>query len=87
MTSDTAVFILSQMLIKTAIIATPVLMVCLAVGLLVSLIQVATQIQEMTLTFVPKLLAAGVTILLIGRWMLLSIVDFVITHIEKIAQF
>jgi len=87
MTSDTAVFILSQMLIKTAIIATPVLMVCLAVGLLVSLIQVATQIQEMTLTFVPKLLAAGVTILLIGRWMLLSIVEFVITHIEKIAQF
>ncbi|MGF1731263.1 flagellar biosynthetic protein FliQ [Photobacterium kasasachensis] len=87
MTSDTAVLILSQMLVKTAIIATPVLMVCLVVGLLVSLIQVATQIQEMTLTFVPKLLAAGVTILLIGRWMLLSIVEFLITHIEKIAQF
>lgn len=87
MTSDNAVFILSQMLIKTAVIATPVLLVCLIVGLLISLFQVATQIQEMTLTFVPKLLAAGLTLLLVGRWMLLSIVEFVVTHIEKISQF
>lgn len=86
MNSDTAVLLLSQMLIKTAIIATPVLMVCLVIGLLVSLFQVATQIQEMTLTFVPKLIGAGIAMLLIGRWMLLSIVDFVVMHIEKISH-
>ncbi|MCU8163196.1 flagellar biosynthetic protein FliQ [Vibrio vulnificus] len=74
------------MLIKTALIATPVLLVCLVIGLLISLFQVATQIQEMTLTFVPKLIGAGVALLLIGRWMLLSIVDFVVMHIEKISH-
>ncbi|EPN7231237.1 flagellar biosynthetic protein FliQ [Vibrio vulnificus] len=81
-----AIFLLSQMLIKTALIATPVLLVCLVIGLLISLFQVATQIQEMTLTFVPKLIGAGVALLLIGRWMLLSIVDFVVMHIEKISH-
>ncbi|EHK8998509.1 flagellar biosynthetic protein FliQ [Vibrio vulnificus] len=86
MNSDMAIFLLSQMLIKTALIATPVLLVCLVIGLLISLFQVATQIQEMTLTFVPKLIGAGVALLLIGRWMLLSIVDFVVMHIEKISH-
>ncbi|MDO6685841.1 MULTISPECIES: flagellar biosynthetic protein FliQ [unclassified Agarivorans] len=86
MTSDSAVIILSQMLIKAAAISMPILGVCLIVGLIVSLFQVATQIQEMTLTFVPKLLAAGLTLLLIGRWMILSLVQFTTDHIEKIVN-
>ncbi len=87
MNSDSAVILLSQMLIKVGFISMPILGVCLAVGLIVSLFQVATQIQEMTLTFVPKILAAGLTLLLIGRWMLLSLVQFAVEHIEKIADF
>ncbi|WP_411993481.1 flagellar biosynthetic protein FliQ [Agarivorans sp. DSG3-1] len=86
MTSDSAVIILSQMLLKAAAISMPILGVCLVVGLIVSLFQVATQIQEMTLTFVPKLLAAGLTLLLIGRWMILSLVQFTTDHIEKIVN-
>jgi flagellar biosynthetic protein FliQ len=85
--SDSALFILSQLLIQAAIISSPVLLVCLLVGLLVSLFQVATQIQEMTLTFVPKLIAVGITLLLLGRWILLSLVDFLVNNIEKIAHF
>nr|WP_231735834.1 flagellar biosynthetic protein FliQ [Vibrio sp. MEBiC08052] len=75
------------MLIQAAIISSPILLVCLLVGLLVSLFQVATQIQEMTLTFVPKLIAVGITLLLLGRWILLSLVDFLVNNIEKIAHF
>ncbi|KUI97032.1 flagellar biosynthetic protein FliQ [Vibrio sp. MEBiC08052] len=87
MNSDSALFLLSHMLIQAAIISSPILLVCLLVGLLVSLFQVATQIQEMTLTFVPKLIAVGITLLLLGRWILLSLVDFLVNNIEKIAHF
>jgi len=51
-------------------IAGPVLMAALIVGVVISVIQTITQIQEMTLTFVPKLLAAGLVVLLGGNWMI-----------------
>ncbi|MCA9789647.1 MAG: flagellar biosynthesis protein FliQ [Cyanobacteria bacterium HKST-UBA06] len=54
----------------TLLLATPVLLVALAVGLLVSLFQAVTQIQEATLTFVPKILACLLTLVMISPWML-----------------
>jgi flagellar biosynthetic protein FliQ len=48
----------------------PLLVAILVTGLLISIFQVATQIQEMTLTFVPKLIVAGLVLALLGNWML-----------------
>ena len=54
----------------------PVLIISMAVGLIISLFQTLTSIQEQTLTFVPKLLAILLTIMLIGGWMLNQITGF-----------
>jgi flagellar biosynthetic protein FliQ len=59
-------------------VGAPILLVTVAIGLAISLFQSVTQIQEVTLTFVPKLLGVGLVLLLAGRWMLDSLVDF--TH-------
>lgn len=58
-------------------IAGPILAVALIVGVVVSLLQTITQIQEMTLTFVPKLVGAGVVVLIAGNWMLREMVGWV----------
>lgn len=57
-------------------ISAPVLGVGLVVGLAVSVLQAATQIQEMSLSFVPKILAVGAAVVLFGPWMLRSMVTF-----------
>ena len=56
----------------------PILIVALVVGLAVSIFQAVTQVHEMTLTFIPKIVAVGLTILLILPWMMQQVVDF--TH-------
>lgn len=65
-------------------ISAPVLGVVLVVGLLISLFQAVTQINEATLAFVPKLLAAIAVFALAGPWMLGSLVEFVRRTIEAI---
>lgn len=55
----------------------PLVLVVLAVGLVVSIVQAATQIHEQTLSFVPKLLAAFATLGLAGPWMLSTMVDYI----------
>jgi flagellar biosynthetic protein FliQ len=77
--TDTAVLeIALRTMIVTAKLATPVLTVSLAVGVGISLIQSVTQVQEFTLTFVPKLIGIGLVILVAGRWMLTEIVQFTV---------
>lgn len=65
-----------QTMMLIAKLAGPLLGVSLAVGLLVSLFQAATSIQEYTLTFVPKLAAVGLVLLVSGHWMLGEVVRF-----------
>jgi flagellar biosynthetic protein FliQ len=60
----------SETLLTAAKIAAPVLLTSLVVGLAVSLFQSVTQIQDPTLTFVPKLLVIGLVLVLMGHWML-----------------
>ncbi|HXX89756.1 MAG TPA: flagellar biosynthetic protein FliQ [Acidimicrobiales bacterium] len=67
----------SQAMVMTAKLAVPVLLASLVVGLLVSLIQSVTQIQEVTLTFVPKLLAIALVFMVGGHWMLGQFVGYV----------
>ncbi|MCM0650438.1 flagellar biosynthesis protein FliQ [Clostridium swellfunianum] len=57
-------------------VAAPILIVSLVVGLIISIFQATTQIQEQTLTFVPKLIAAAVVGLIAGPWMLHTVVNF-----------
>lgn len=58
-------------------LAGPILLASLTVGLVVSLVQSVTQLQEITLTFVPKLLAISLVLLVAGHWMLAQFVSFV----------
>jgi flagellar biosynthetic protein FliQ len=58
--------------------AMPVLLAALIVGLVVSVFQAVTQIQEMTLQFIPKMIAVGLVVLFAGGWMLTQIVEFTV---------
>jgi flagellar biosynthetic protein FliQ len=78
---------LSDMLWTAMIICAPVLGVTLVVGLLISVFQVVTQLQEMSLAFIPKLLAAGLTLIAFGGWMLLRLVVFSKTLIANIPNY
>ncbi|GKS86716.1 flagellar biosynthesis protein FliQ [Acidovorax sp. SUPP1855] len=66
------------------VISMPVLGVVMVVGLLVSIFQAVTQINEATLAFVPKLIAAMVVFAIAGPWMITSLVDFIRRTIESI---
>lgn len=56
--------------------AGPILLVTLIVGLVISIFQAATQVNEMTLSFIPKLLAVGITVVLLGPWLITTMVDY-----------
>lgn len=68
--------IAKQALFLSLIITAPPVIVALVVGLAISIVQATTQIQEMTLTFVPKLVAVVVTLALAGSWMMVQLVSF-----------
>jgi len=68
-------------------ISAPVMLVSLTVGLLISLFQALTQIQEMTLTFVPKLIVVFISILLLGPFMLHTLVDFTVELFNHIPSY
>ena len=71
MISQEAVLYIARETIYTIIItAAPLLLVSLIIGLIVSIFQTVTSIQEQTLTFVPKIIGVFVTMLLVGSWML-----------------
>ena len=71
----------------TIMISAPVLIVSLIVGFVIGIIQAATQIQEMTLTFVPKLIAVGLVLIFFGPWMLRILVSFVVQLFYNIPNF
>ncbi|WP_295502778.1 flagellar biosynthesis protein FliQ [Limnohabitans sp. Rim8] len=73
-----------QALWTIALISAPLLLVALAVGLFVGIIQAATSINEMTLSFIPKLIAMALALLLFGSWMLVTLVDFTRSIFERI---
>lgn len=79
MTVETVVDITSQALYLILKISLPVLLISLIVGLIISIFQTVTSIQEQTLTFVPKIVAVFLSLILLGNWMLTSIVEFMTT--------
>jgi flagellar biosynthesis protein FliQ len=60
----------------TLLISAPILGLGLAVGVAVSIFQAVTQIQEMTLTFIPKIIAIFIAVLIFGKWMMLILLNF-----------
>ncbi len=73
-----------QALYVMLLMAAPMLLTALAVGLVVSILQAATQINEMTLSFIPKLLAIVTALVIAGPWMISIYVDFVRRLFESI---
>ena len=73
-----------QALWATVLISAPLLAVALIVGLLIGIIQAATSINEMTLSFIPKVIAMGLAILLFGSWMLGTLVEFTRAIFQRI---
>jgi flagellar biosynthetic protein FliQ len=84
MTPETVMTIGRHALEVTVMLAMPLLLVVLAVGLLVGIFQAATQINEMTLSFIPKLVAMAATLLIAGPWMLNELVSYTRELIESI---
>ena len=70
MTPETVLTVARESLTVTVLLATPLLLAALVTGVLVGVLQAATHINEMTLSFIPKLLALVVTLLATGPWML-----------------
>ena len=68
-------------------LAGPLLIVSLTVGLFISLFQAATQIQEQTLTFVPKLLIVGLSLVVLAPWMINTMRDFITEHFQNVMIF
>jgi flagellar biosynthetic protein FliQ len=76
MDSDTAMHLLSETLLTAAKVSAPILLATLIVGVVISIVQVATQVQDMTLTFIPKLITVVAMFLVTGAWMMAVVVEF-----------
>jgi flagellar biosynthesis protein FliQ len=78
MTDTQVTEIATQTMLVAAKVAAPILLTALLVGFMISLFQAATQIQEQTLSFVPKMIAVCIALLITGNWVLSQLVSF--TH-------
>lgn len=76
--SDLAMKITADLFWTGLLVSLPVLGLTMVVGLAISVLQVVTQIQEMSLSFVPKLLAAGVAVIAFGPWMLRTLCRYAV---------
>lgn len=76
MTVDQVIAIAKEALYLIIITSAPILLVSLIIGLIISIFQTVTSIQEQTLTFVPKIIGVFVALMIAGQWMLTKIIDF-----------
>lgn len=83
MSSTLAVELIRQALTVALLVAGPLLITALAVGILVSLIQAVTQIQEQTLTFIPKLVAMAAIFIILLPWSLAQLVQYLIGVLQS----
>jgi flagellar biosynthetic protein FliQ len=86
MTPETVMTIGQHALELTLLLAAPLLLVALLVGLMIGVFQAATQINEMTLSFIPKLRAIAATLLIAGPWMLKMVVDYTRDLFQSLPQ-
>lgn len=84
MTPEAVMSMTYQALRVALSMAGPLLLVTLIVGLTISIFQAATQINEMTLSFIPKLLAVAITLVLLGPWLIGTMVEYIRTLLTSI---
>ena len=76
-TQDAVLDIARNAIFNIIIVSAPLLLISLIVGLIISIFQTVTSIQEQTLTFVPKILAVFITLMIAGSWMMNTMIEFV----------
>ena len=86
MTPETVMHLGRQAVEVALLLSAPLLVTALVIGLLVSIFQAATQINEATLSFIPKLVGTFLVLILAGPWMLQLIVDYIRQLFERIPQ-
>jgi len=84
LSAEQALDFLNQMLWSGLIVSGPVLLAMLLVGLLISILQVTTQIQEVTLSYVPKLVVCALILIAIGPWMMAQVTGFATSLYQQI---
>lgn len=84
MTLGTAITLVREAVMETLIIAGPILLIGMVVGLIVAILQATTSIQEQTLTFVPKIAAILVGLVIFGRFLMQSLVEYTKRLFESI---
>lgn len=87
MSSEFVLSLAEKGIYTTLIIVGPLLILALAVGLLVSIFQATTQIQEQTLAFIPKIVAVLVGLIFFGPWMLTKMVEFTADILQNLNSF
>lgn len=87
MTIDTVVQIANEALYLIIKVSLPVLLVSLVIGLVISIFQTVTSIQEQTLTFVPKIICVFLSLMLFGHWMMNSMVEFMVELFSNFALY
>lgn len=87
MTPDSIMGLAQSSIYLTILVLAPVLGVALAVGLIISIFQAITQIQEQTLAFAPKIVAVFVSLLFFGPWMLTHLVDYTRNILSNLTRF
>lgn len=86
MTPETIMSMGNQAMQVSLVVGAPLLLVALVVGLVISIFQAATQINEATLSFIPKLLAVFATLVMVGPWMLGQMLDYIRALFMSIPQ-
>lgn len=86
MNIEQAIEILRQLVTTSLMVVSPILLISLVVGLTVSMLQSVTSIQEQTLSFVPKLLAIALVLVIAAPWILRQLMQFTIMYILRIPQ-
>ncbi len=87
MTPDMVIKLAEQSIFTIILISAPLLLIALGVGLLVSVFQAMTQIQEQTLAFIPKILAVFLSLVIFGPWMLTMLLDYTRDLFQQLPRF
>jgi flagellar biosynthetic protein FliQ len=87
MTPESVMTMAHQAMVVALLLSAPLLLVALVVGLVISVFQAATQINEMTLSFIPKLLAVVITLVIAGPWMMTTMLDYMRSLFTSFAVF
>ncbi|MFD0616727.1 MULTISPECIES: flagellar biosynthesis protein FliQ [Paenibacillus] len=87
MTTDFIIGLAGQAVYTVLKVSAPMLVLGLLVGLIISIFQATTQIQEQTLAFVPKIVAVMLALLIFGPWLLTTMIDFTTNILDNLNQF